>query len=623
MRKGRTPILTLFISSLLLINTVMVSEDIRASNDRIKEEKTLTNKSFASIHHMLYSQMYKHMIEMMKHELRILRELSKILPENIHSSTYSLQNQDHGKVKSSRGKGRTLYVGGTGPNNYTKIQDAINEANDGDTIFVYSGVYEENFVINKTVTLVGEKRKATIIDGSYKEYIVIIHSSNVTIQNFTLRCGDYGIAIVGYYKDTDYNTITDTTVESCKYAGISIFGNYGNSNYNTITNITVRNCNLAGVLFDGYHGSSNHNTITNTTMENCGDGIRIAGFFGNSNYNTITNTAIENCKFAGMTIIGYSGNSNYNTITNTAIENCGYGIFIGGLFGKSNHNTITDTIIENCKFIGVTITGAFGNSNHNTITNTTVENCLYGIATTGFFGNSNYNKVVNSLVTNNSVGVYILGIGSAENTFYLNRFINNTDGNAFALSKNIWDNGTVGNYWDDYNGNDSDGDGIGDIPYKIPPLEEVNKDRYPLGRFLTNITPPPEKNPPKIRLKEPLPAAIYVGKHPLEIAFFVPLLWNKTLVFFSTKGITIKVAAIDYESGIDRVEFYVDDETKPRDIEIKQYPEQYIFEWCWDETMLCEEHVVRAVAYDKANNSATLTINIKVILSVHLYRIWQ
>jgi len=43
--------------------------------------------------------------------------------------------------------GNTLYVGGSGPNNYTRIQDAIDDANDGDTIFVYNGTYYEHHII--------------------------------------------------------------------------------------------------------------------------------------------------------------------------------------------------------------------------------------------------------------------------------------------------------------------------------------------------------------------------------------------------------------------------------------------------------------------------------------------
>ena len=64
--------------------------------------------------------------------------------------------------------GNTLYVGGSGPNNYTSIQDAIDNASDGDTIYVYSGIYYENVVINKRINLIGEDRNGTIIDGGLR-----------------------------------------------------------------------------------------------------------------------------------------------------------------------------------------------------------------------------------------------------------------------------------------------------------------------------------------------------------------------------------------------------------------------------------------------------------------------
>jgi hypothetical protein len=38
-------------------------------------------------------------------------------------------------------KGNWLYVGGSGPGNYTKIQDAIDNASNGDTVFVFNGTY--------------------------------------------------------------------------------------------------------------------------------------------------------------------------------------------------------------------------------------------------------------------------------------------------------------------------------------------------------------------------------------------------------------------------------------------------------------------------------------------------
>jgi len=63
--------------------------------------------------------------------------------------------------------GNTLYVGGLGPNNYTKIQDAINNATEGDTVFVYddSSPYVENIVVDVSISLLGQDKDTTVIDG--------------------------------------------------------------------------------------------------------------------------------------------------------------------------------------------------------------------------------------------------------------------------------------------------------------------------------------------------------------------------------------------------------------------------------------------------------------------------
>ena len=73
---------------------------------------------------------------------------------------------------------------------------------------------------------------------------------------------------------------------------------------------------------------------------------------------------------------------------------------------------------------------------------------------------------------------------SSNNSIYRNNFNNNlnvydrgVDSGNSPPSVNIWDNGTEGNYWSNYNGTDTDGDGIGDTPYII---DENNQDNYPL-----------------------------------------------------------------------------------------------------------------------------------------------
>jgi hypothetical protein len=90
--------------------------------------------------------------------------------------------------------GTTLYVGGDGPGNYTSIQDAIDDANPGDTVFVYndSSPYNENVKVDKMINLIGEDRNTTIIDGVEPINTVAISCGvdNAVISGFTITGDD-------------------------------------------------------------------------------------------------------------------------------------------------------------------------------------------------------------------------------------------------------------------------------------------------------------------------------------------------------------------------------------------------------------------------------------------------
>ena len=111
--------------------------------------------------------------------------------------------------------------------------------------------------------------------------------------------------------------------------------------------------------------------------------------------------------------------------------------------------------------------------------------------TASAFSDSNNNIITgNTASDNKNDGICLLG---SSNKIYSNNFITNTENVFPAGWKNIWnstekityiyDNSQytnfLGNYWDDYEGVDANGDGIGDTPYNIYRDKNI-KDNYPL-----------------------------------------------------------------------------------------------------------------------------------------------
>ena len=108
-------------------------------------------------------------------------------------SGFNIQIKD--SKKSIRGN--ILYVGGIGPGNYSKIQDAIDNTSKGDTVFVYddSSPYLENIFVTKSILLFGEDKNTTIIEGY--EDVLVLQADNITISGFTIQCvsGPHGNVI--------------------------------------------------------------------------------------------------------------------------------------------------------------------------------------------------------------------------------------------------------------------------------------------------------------------------------------------------------------------------------------------------------------------------------------------
>ncbi len=157
----------------------------------------------------------------------------------------TINAQDTEKSQSTS-RGTWLYVGGSGPGNYTRIQDAIENASAGDTIFVYHGTYYGYIRISQ-LTLIGEDKNTTIIDGGGSFSEVLHIGDEVIIQGFTVQNthhsgeGDVAFFIVG-----EEITISNNIITQC---GIGVYNYYGKGGQIHIFNNIFSNITGEGISF--------------------------------------------------------------------------------------------------------------------------------------------------------------------------------------------------------------------------------------------------------------------------------------------------------------------------------------------------------------------------------------
>ncbi|PVX23033.1 MAG: hypothetical protein CW691_11795 [Candidatus Bathyarchaeum sp.] len=351
--------------------------------------------------------------------------------------------------------------------------------------------------------------------GARSDGISVDYSSNNWISDNSVTDNYHGVSIL----NSDGNTIYNNTIINNSDSGLLI-----KSNGNNISNNIVSNQSTGIILFGSNNilrGNDIYNNRLNFDFEWSPDWT--ASDFVNDidSSNTIngkpiiywinkqdqkvpedtpfvvlvncTNITVENLELSknrqGIILVATTN----STIQKNSVQVVSEAITV---YASSNNKIANNIIFDGGR--GIHLVSSFqntvtGNSIKDRSTAIKLENSDKNIINGNIiseensggidFDASNNNQVFNNSISDCTRRALWFWNHASQNVFYCNNFFNNkwhietyvTDFQQFP--RNIWDNGTVGNYWDNYNGTDSNGNGIGDTPYVI---DENNKDNHPL-----------------------------------------------------------------------------------------------------------------------------------------------
>ncbi len=344
------------------------------------------------------------------------------------------------------------------------ISEAIDRAKAGDTVVVTRGVYPVHLVITKPLHLKGLNRPT--LDGGNIGDVIRIKSPDVTIEGFIISNSgaDLTAQNAGIYLEPG----SDRAIVHNNTINYTLFGLW----IEKVKDIQVIANNITGKrdLASAQRGNgiqlynSRGAKIINNHVSFTRDGI----YVDVSDHALFQGNRLHHLRYGSHYM-----NSNFNVWEN----NDSY-LNRGGLALMEVRN---QTVRNN---------RAWGNSDHGimlrTIVDSVVEHNVVAGNGRGFFiYDAEYNTLHNNLIIANRVGVH-LWAGSIHNDVEGNDLINNSEQIKYVASKDEYWGVKTGNYWSNYVGWDSDGNGVGDVPYEANDLVDHLTWKYPAAKLLLN-----------------------------------------------------------------------------------------------------------------------------------------
>ncbi|MCB9557334.1 MAG: nitrous oxide reductase family maturation protein NosD [Deltaproteobacteria bacterium] len=335
----------------------------------------------------------------------------------------------------------------------------------GDTVVVPQGVWREHLVVERRITLRGER--GAVIDGDGTGTPLRIRAARAVVSALAIRNGGKELAAndACIYLEPSANAarVQRCRVSACAF-GIYVDRSRGArvEHNEVIGSVAGHRSNRGnGIhLFDASQLVIAHNRVSGGR-----DGIYVSA----TEDSLFLQNKVQDSRYCVHYMFSYRnrliGNSCHNNAQGYALMESRQIVVSGNRATDNEGCGLLFRDAENCTIVG---------------------NTLEGNGTGIFFYSSIDNFVSGNLIRKNGIGAKIWA-GSQRNQVENNRFIGNKQQVFYVGSSDlIWGRGRAGNYYSDYLGWDQDHDGVGERPYRVDSFAARLIARFPAAGLLLN-----------------------------------------------------------------------------------------------------------------------------------------